>query len=686
MFEELRAWALDLTWTWEPRLQTAFRALDPALWEETGHNPVVLLARLGPEGVGAALKRDGVEATIETAREALHSYRDRRPPFYDAHAPLLIGYFSLEFGLAECLPIYAGGLGILAGDHLKAASDLNLPLVAVGLLYGQGYGRQRIDEAGAQVEKYVENVPDQLPVQRVTDGRKPLLIEVPLGGGTVQVGIWRVQVGRVPLFLLDTNVPENPPELRAITDRLYVPEPEKRLRQEIVLGIGGVRALRALGLEATVFHLNEGHSFLAGVERIRELRSSRQLTLEEARLIARAGIVFTTHTPVAAGSDYFPPALVYELLGPYLGETGMSFERFLELGRERPADTTEPLCSTYVCLRLADHTVGVSRLHGTVSQRLWKAAWPGLKPAEVPIGYVTNGVHMPTWLAPEIADLLSRCVAPDWWDVEPDDKLWDQLGGVPDEDLWSLHQTLKHRLFGFVRDRTGAELDPEALTIGFSRRFAPYKRATLLLSDPARLRKLLNASGRKVQFLYAGKAHPADASGKELIRQVVALARGESGIVFVEDYDIEVARHLVQGSDVWLNNPRRFLEASGTSGMKAGANGVLNASILDGWWDEGYQPSLGWAIPSGSTLERPEPDDRAEADGLYRLLEREIVPAYYDRSDGVPRRWVRMMRTSIRRVGTDFSARRMMLDYFQKAYAPAARRAEQLRLLPDWGG
>ena len=668
-----------------PPLQDAFAALDPAQWEETAHNPVVLLARLGEEGVNSALERGEVRAAVEAGRTALHHYRDKRPPFYDARAPLLIGYFSLEFGLAECLPIYSGGLGILAGDHLKAASDLGFPLVALGLLYRQGFGRQRIDEEGRQYEAYLENVAEALPVRQVMHDGDPVLVEAPIGAATVKIAIWRVQVGRVPLFLLDTDIPENPPELRTITDRLYVPEPDKRLRQEIVLGIGGVRALRALGVEATVFHLNEGHSFLAGIERIRELRGSRQLTLEEARLIARAGIIFTTHTPVAAGSDYFPPALVYELLGPYLAETGITFERFMELGRERPSDVSEPLCSTYVCLRLADHSVGVSRLHGTVSRRLWRAAWPGLREAQVPIGFVTNGAHMPTWLAPEIAALLATHVSPDWWDLDVTDRRWDQVAGITDAELWEVHCALKRRLLSFVAARTGSSLDPDALTIGFSRRFAPYKRATLLLSDAKRLRKLLQGQ-RAVQFVYAGKAHPADASGKDLVQQVVRLSRTEPGVAFVPDYDIEVARHLVQGSDVWLNNPRRFMEASGTSGMKAGANGVLNVSILDGWWDEGYQPSIGWAVPSGSTLDRPESDDVADAEALYRLLEREVIPAYYERADGLPLRWVRMMRGSIRRVGTEFAARRMVLDYFDRCYGPAARRVEQMRLLPEWGG
>ncbi|HEX6488355.1 MAG TPA: alpha-glucan family phosphorylase [Candidatus Dormibacteraeota bacterium] len=686
MLEELHSWALDLTWTWQPRIQAAFRALDPEAWEDSGHNPLVLLDRLGAAGVDAALARSEVKAAVEGARTALHDYRDRRPPFYDAQAPLLIGYFSLEFGLAECLPIYAGGLGILAGDHLKAASDLGLPLVGMGLLYRHGYGRQRIDAEGRQTEVYSESRPELLPVQQVMNGDQPLLVEAPLGGETVKAAVWRVQVGRVPLFLLDTDVPENTPEQRLITDRLYVADPESRLRQEIVLGIGGVRALRALGIEATVFHLNEGHSFLAGIERIRELRGSRQLTLEEARLVARAGIVFTTHTPVAAGSDFFSPELVRDLLGPYLKQTGITFERFMELGREKPADQTSPLTSTYVCLRLADHAVGVSRLHGTVSRRLWKPAWPGLQESQVPIGFVTNGVHTPTWVAPEVADLLSRHVSPDWWDLAPSDPRWEQLSKASDEELWSIHTSLKQRLVDFVRERTGAGLDPEALIIGFSRRFAPYKRATLLLADPKRLHRMLGTDGRRVHFVYAGKAHPADTPGKELVQRVVTLAREEPGIVFVEDYDIEVARHVVQGSDVWLNNPRRFLEASGTSGMKAGANGALNVSILDGWWDEAYQPAIGWAIPSGATLDRPDADDRAEAEGLYRLLEREVVPAYFDRPDGLPRRWLGMMRASLRTVGTDFAARRMVLDYFDRCYGPAARRVEQMRLLPDWGG
>jgi starch phosphorylase len=603
----------------------------------------------------------------------------------NAQAPLVIGYFSLEFGLAECLPIYSGGLGVLAGDHLKATSDLGLPLVAVGLLYKQGFGRQEIDAGGRQVEVYSEHRGIDLPVRRV----EGVEVEAPIGDRTVKVAVWRAQVGRVPLFLLDTDLEANPPDLRAITDRLYVPEPDRRLRQEIVLGIGGVRALHALGMVAGVYHLNEGHSFLCAIERIRELRASRRMTLEEARLVARAGIVFTTHTPIAAGSDYFEPGLVWDLLGPYLNEVGISFDRFMDLGRQRPGDPRERLCTTYAALRLADQSVGVSRLHGAVSKRLWKDAWKGLPEVQVPIGSVTNGVHMPTWVAPEIRDLLRRFVGPDWWDLDGRDGRWEAVFEIPSAELWSLHMDLKRRLLEVARKRSEhtSDLDPNALTIGFGRRFAPYKRANLLLQDSPRLTKMLRSSKQPVQFLFAGKAHPADQQGKDIAADVVAFARQQPRVVFLKDYDIELAGHLVRGADVWLNNPRRFLEASGTSGMKAGANGVLNVSILDGWWDEGYRPELGWAIPSGATIDRQGVDDQAEAENLYRLLEREVVPAYFDRDEnGIPQRWVEMMRASIRHIATEFAARRMVIDYFNIAYAPGARRVEQLRLLPDWGG
>ena len=691
MLDELTDIALDLTWTWEPRIRDLFAQLDPELWLRSGHNPVLLLARLGADGVRDALQRPAVRAALDDARAALRQHRGRPSFPVGAGAPLRVAYFSLEFGLTEAMPIYSGGLGVLAGDHLKAASDLGLPLVGVGLIYRQGFGRQRIDEQGNQYEVYPENVLEELPLRRVQGPDGPLEVICPLGDRQVHVAVWQVDVGRVPLYLLDTDVDPNPPDLRAITDRLYVPEPARRLPQEIVLGIGGMRALRAMGADATVFHMNEGHGFLLAIERIRELRLRRQLTLEEARLIGRAGFVFTTHTPVAAGSDYFEPALVRDLLGPYLTEVGLSFERFMDLGRRTPGDEHELLCTTYVGLRMADRAVGVSRLHGAVSRRLWKDAWPGLPEAQVPIYSVTNGVHMPTWVAPELAALLERYVGPDWWDLEAGDPRWSGVEAIPDEDLWECHGSLRKRLVRTVAERgegaEGAGLDPDALTIGFSRRFAPYKRADLVLGDRPRLLRLLHSERQPVQLLFAGKAHPADQEGKRILREIVQVARQEPRIVFVEDYDMAVARLLVQGADVWLNNPRRFLEASGTSGMKAGANGVLNLSVLDGWWDEGYRPGLGWAIPSGATLDSPTTDDAAEAEALHRLLEREVVPTFYERDErGIPKRWLGMMRASIRHTITGFSARRMLLDYLSDCYVPAARRVEQLRLLPDWGG
>jgi len=685
VIEELNQFACDLLWTWQPRIEALFRALDPKLWEATRQNPVQLLAQLGDEGIAQALEREEVRQALEGARAARREYYERHPPFMDAKAPLVIGYFSLEFGLSECLPIYSGGLGVLAGDHLKAVSDVGLPLVAVGLLYRQGFGRQAIDEQGRQFEVYSENLGSELPVRKV----EGVEVEAPIGNRSVRIAVWRVQVGRVPLFLLDTDLESNPPDLRSITDRLYVPEPDRRLRQEIVLGIGGVRALSALGIDAGVYHLNEGHSFLCAIERIRELRASRQMSLEEARLVARAGVVFTTHTPIAAGSDYFEPGLVWDLLSPYLSQVGIGFDRFMDLGRQRPGDPRENFCTTYAALRLADQSVGVSRLHGAVSRRLWKDAWRGLAEERVPIGSVTNGVHMPTWIAPEITDVLNRFVGPDWWDLDGADGRWQAVFEIPVAELWAIHVALKRRLFERVASRAERPrpLDPEALTIGFARRFAPYKRANLLLRDRARLNELLHDPNRPVQLLFAGKAHPADQPGKDILAGIVGVAREDPHVVFLEDYDIALARDLVRGADVWLNNPRRFVEASGTSGMKAGANGALNVSILDGWWDEAYRPELGWAIPSGATLDRPGVDDQAEADGLYRLLEREVVTAFYERDEsGIPRRWVEMMRASIRFTATQFSARRMVIDYFDTAYAPGARRVEQLRLLPDWGG
>ncbi|MBJ7604655.1 MAG: alpha-glucan family phosphorylase [Candidatus Dormibacteraeota bacterium] len=682
MLAELRDFALDLFWSWEPRVQALFKALDSQIWEESKHNPVVLLASLGEAGAESALQRPQAQAALSEARAARAAYKSRPPAFNAAEAPLQIAYFSLEFGISEALPIYSGGLGILAGDHLKAASDLGLPLIGVGLLYREGFGHQRIGEDGGQFEEYTASDFPLLPLSRVVDrSGLPLTVTCPLGPATVTVAVWKAQVGRVDLYLLDTDLPENQPEFRSITDRLYVPEAHRRLPQEMVLGIGGVRALGALEIEATVFHMNEGHGFLVATERLNFLRRERGLTAAAAEQAARASLIFTTHTPIAAGSDFFPPHLVQQLLSPYLEETGMDLEHFLDLGRKQPGSTDEPLCTTYVGLRSAGCSVGVSKLHGEVSRRLWKDAWPGLPESEVPIGSVTNGVHLPSWVSPELAALLQLHVAQDWWNLSADDRRWAGVENIDPAALWAAHTQLRHRLVRHARSAgEGGGLDPEALVVGFSRRFATYKRANLLVSDRERLHALVNGSERPVQFIFAGKSHPADLPGKAILREIVQLAREEPRIAFLEDYDIEVARLLVQGSDVWLNNPRRLLEASGTSGMKAGANGVLNLSILDGWWDEGYRPTAGWAIPSSVSFEEPQADDAGEAKALFELLEGEVAGAFYARdSAGLPLRWLAMMRDSISHTAANFSARRMVLDYLADCYAPATERVDRLR-------
>jgi len=687
VLEELKSLALNLSWSWDGRIEGAFEALDRSLWEESGHNPWRLLSVLGAAGVERALKRPETAAAVAAAIEAAREERAHIPRPPAASAPLQIAYFSLEFGLAEALPIYSGGLGILAGDHLKGASDLGLPLVGVGLLYREGFGRQRINRMDEQYEVYPAHPFGDLPIERVMTPAGPLQVECRLRKRCLLIAVWRVQVGRTPLFLLDTDLDANDHDLRGVTDRLYGPDAGHRLRQEMVLGIGGMRALQAMDIHPTVFHMNEGHGFLVAIERIRELRAGHRLTLEESRLLARAGLVFTTHTPVAAGSDYFGADLIRADLGPYLREVGIKLEEFMDLGRPHPRMTTEPLCTTYVGLRMADHSVAVSRLHGAVSRRIWKDAWPGLPEDEIPIASVTNGVHLPTWVSAPLSALLKRFVDPHWWDLDVDDRLWEGVAAIPDAELWECHCRLRADLVDMANERwPHARLNRDALTIGFSRRFAPYKRADLLLTNPQRLAEILGQPDRPVQFIFAGKAHPADDQGKLILQKIVRLARSDRRIAFVEDYSIEVAKPLVQGADVWLNNPRRLLEASGTSGMKAGVNGGLNLSVLDGWWDEAYTPTAGWAIPSRATLEHPASDDVAEAEALYGLLEREVVPLFYTRDEhGRPAAWLQMMRSSIMRVATAFSARRMLLDYHQRCYSPAAQRVEQLRRLRNPG-
>jgi starch phosphorylase len=685
---ELESLALDLAWTWDPRVRRAFEHLDHRLWLESGHNPVVMLRLMTPEAREAA-SRDPQVARLLARRQT--GFPEMQS--WGAGLEGGVAYFSMEYALTEHLPIYSGGLGVLAGDQLKAASQLGLPIVGVGLLYRTAFARQRIGEDGQQLTDFPPNRLDDLPIEPVHTDGAPLEVSFPVGLDEGLARVWQAHVGAVTLLLLDTDLESNPAHIRAATERLYVADPEARLVQEIVLGIGGVRALRAAGRDPLLLHLNEGHSFLSLLELTREeVVAGHPLAVAQERVRERS--IFTTHTPVAAGSDYFPEELVGRLVGPYLDELGIPVRQFVDSGRAHPGAAEEMLCSTIVALRGAGTSVAVSELHGAVSRRLWKDAWPGLPEEEVPIGHVTNGVHMPTWVAEPIAGLLGEFVAEEWWNLDPDDERWRRVALIPDRRLWDIRGGLRRRLVEAVaaddegeRDDSdeGIHFDPDVLTIGFARRFAGYKRAALMLSDPDRLRAILGRPGREVQLVVGGKAHPSDGIGKEVLAEVARFAAEEPRMVFVEDYGLASAPLLVQGADVWLNNPRRLLEASGTSGMKAGANGVLNLSVNDGWWEEGRRSDSGWTIDAGSGMDE-DTDDARDADALYRTIEERLVPLFYDRDpDGIPSGWVAMMRASIRHVGSHFSARRMVLDYYRRCYLPAARRAGESRR-PAGGG
>jgi len=702
--ERLRELAFNLRWAWHHDTIELFRRLDSVLWETIGHNPVLMLGTIDQAKLEAAACDEGFLAHLDRVAQDLDAYMAAESTWFRrAHgvsrAPL-IAYFSAEFGITECLSIFAGGLGVLAGDHLKSASDLGVPLVGVGLLYQQGYFRQYLNEAGWQQEVYENNDFQNLPLtlKRRTDG-SPLTVEFSLPGRKVIAQVWLAQVGRVPLYLLDTNISANRPEDRDITDQLYGGDVEMRIKQEILLGVGGFLALEALGLEPTVYHMNEGYSAFLGLERTRRLMEKYSLSFAEAREAASAGLVFTTHTAVAAGHDYFPPALMDRYFADYMRALGLSRRDFLALGRRNPDDDQEPFCTTILALHLAAHSNSVSRLHGKVTRKMWHALWPGLPEDEVPIDSVTNAVHFQSWISREMKELYDRYLGPRWREEVADQTIWQGADRIACEELWRTHERRRERLVAFTRrrlrsqlERRGATqaaleaadaiLDPEALTIGFGRRFATYKRATLLLRDPERLGRILNQPGRPVQIIFAGKAHPRDDPGKGLIKQIVELTHRQEfrqRLVFLEDYDVAVARYLVQGVDVWLNTPLRLQEASGTSGMKATANGVLNLSILDGWWDEAYRPEVGWAIGRREEYDDGNYRDQVEAEALYGLLEQEVVPAFYDRgSDGLPRRWIGRMRASMQTLCRTYTTHRMVGEYTERYYLDAARHYEQL--------
>jgi starch phosphorylase len=709
--------SLNLRWSWDHPTIELFRRLDRDLWEETGHNPRLMLGRINQKRLSELESDEAFLAQVDRAWANLVEYLSGRGWFARAHpnaSGLVVAYFSAEFGLTECIPIYAGGLGILAGDHLKSASDLGLPLVGVGLLYQGGYFRQYLSADGWQQEKYPINDFHTLPIEPETgtDG-KASMVDIDFPGRRVFAKIWKARVGRIPLYLLDTNVAENSPEDRRITGTLYGGDRELRIQQEMVLGIGGMRALKTLGIRPTVCHMNEGHSAFLGLERTRALMEELGVPYSEARQAAAAGNVFTTHTPVAAGFDRFEPGLMEKYFRQYAEQLGLRFDELLAYGRENRSDGNEPFNMANLAARHSSYANGVSRLHGEVTRKMVQPMWPRYPLDEVPIGYVTNGIHTRSWISMEMSALLDRYLGPGWGEDPADRSIWQRIDRIPDQELWRVHQIRRERLINYARTRlvhqvkqrggSDAEitvangvLSPDALTIGFARRFATYKRATLLLRDPGRLKRILTAAKQPVQILLAGKAHPHDTEGKELIRQIIHFARVADvrrNVVFLEDYDISVARYLVQGVDVWLNTPRRPNEASGTSGMKVLANGGLNLSVLDGWWDEGYDRETGWAIGSGEEYADACYQDQVESEALFNLLENDVVPLFYHQNAvGIPLGWVAKMKASMKNLSPVFSTNRMVAEYAERFYIPAgerhirltANKAAKVRPLVEW--
>jgi len=696
--------AYNLRWCWNHDVTDLYRRLDRELWEKIGMNPVLMLGKISQERLEQITRDDALMSHLERVYSDLVDYLGENRTWYSAEmnseTPLHVAYFSLEFGINETLPIYSGGLGMLAGDHLKSASDLGIPLTGVGLLYQEGYFRQYLNADGWQQEEYTDNDFYTMPVKQVTgeDG-KQLSITVEYPTGPVKVLIWKVNVGRVELYLLDTNAEENSPEDREITSALYGGDLHMRIRQEILLGIGGVRALKAVGINPKVYHMNEGHSAFLALERIRQYMERSGLSFWEGHSLVRSSNVFTTHTPVPAGNDVFPPDMIMHYFSPYLPQYNIPQDAFLGLGRQNPADKNEGYCMTVLAIKEAAYTNGVSELHGQVSRKMWRGVWPKVPLEEIPIAHVTNGVHITSWISKEMSDLLNRYLGPRWIKDAADPELWKRIDIIPPDELWRTHERRRERLVAFARRRLADQLhsrgasdvdirhaaevlNPEALTIGFARRFATYKRGTLLFKNLDRLINILNDKKRPVQILFAGKAHPRDNSGKELIREIIHKARHpvlRQHVVFLENYDMFLARYLVQGVDIWLNTPRRPLEASGTSGMKASANGGLNLSVLDGWWDEAFRNNtqVGWSIGHGEEYDNKDYQDDIEADSLYDLLEKEIIPLFYDRGqDGLPRGWVDYMKNSMRSICPFFNTNRMVKDYVQRAYIPCAKRHE----------
>jgi starch phosphorylase len=689
--------ARDLWWSWTPDARALFRSLDYPIWRLTAHNPVQMLEQIGPEVLTRAVANtawlglfDRVVTALDAPRTAGGSWYEREcqgPP----DKPIV--YFSAEFALHQSLPIYAGGLGVLAGDHCKEASDLGVPLVGVGFMYPQGYFHQSVTADGWQEEIYETLQWTNAPIEpALTPEGAPCVTAVPLGDRTVLASVWRVRVGRVMLYLLDTNLEENAPWDRDLSARLYGGNHETRAQQEIVLGIGGVRALRALGVHPSVFHLNEGHAALVALQRIRDL-CQQGSTFADALAFVRGTTVFTTHTPVAAGHDAFPFSMIETHLAGAWGDFADLRDRFFELA-SHDSGGGALFNMTALALRTAGSVNGVSRLHGEVTKQMWQSIWPDTEFTRLPVRSVTNGVHVPTWMSAEMSTLLGKHLGADWLDHHDDPAFCDGVLQIPDEELWAVRQSLRAFLFNFIRERArhrwtteaiaaarivaaGTMFDHNTLTIGFARRFTSYKRPELIFADPDRLAAILNARGRGVQIVFAGKAHPADDVGKHHLQHIYQRAlepKFGGRIAFVEDYDLHVAHFLIQGCDVWLNTPRKPLEASGTSGMKAAMNGTPHLSIGDGWWAEGYTGDNGWIVEGHADPNDHGAQDWADAQALYTLLEHQLVPTFYDRDvTGVPHRWLQVVKQSIRTVLPQFSARRMLKDYVRHMYLPALR-------------
>ena len=694
--EKLEEVSKNLWWSWNTEFLKIFKEIDIDLWERCGKNPVKFLKQVDQEKLELASQNQEILKKYKNSVENYENYIKSKNTWFNKQYPEnkddVIAYFSAEYGLDETLPIYSGGLGILSGDHLKSASDLGIPLVAIGLLYKNGYFKQIIDGNGQQLTEYSNIDLDNLPIKPVKDENdEDLIININMIKDKLYIKVWKICVGRVNLYLLDTDIEENKEEYRGITLRLYGGDQEMRIRQEMVLGIGGVTLLKELGIKPTVYHMNEGHSSFLVLEAIKNTIKEKQLCFEIAKDIVTAQTVFTTHTPVPAGNDIFPISLVEKYFDAYWKELGISKEEFLELGM-KPKETNKTTFNMGIlALKIAGKKNGVSKLHGSVSRELFADVWPEISPQESPITYVTNGIHTCSWLAPNIKELYNEYLDPYWQDKIYEDSTWEKISRIPDEKLWKEHKYRKEKLLKLVKDNVTqrlknggthyerikevvSNLNPEALTIGFARRFATYKRATLIFKDLERMTQILNDSKRPVQIIFAGKAHPADKEGQDLIKyihEVSMMPQFRGKILLLENYNINVARHLVSGVDVWLNNPRRPMEASGTSGEKASVNGVVNFSILDGWWAEGYNTKNGWAIGTNAEYYSYEEQDLADSESIYRILEDKIIPTYYNKDEnGISKDWINLMKNSIMSTGGKYSTSRMLVDYAKDLYMP----------------